>query len=149
MSTDTPSSPADDVILAKARQYIELSNRGTTAGMEKIFAVDAVYEGGSDHPAADRSTGVRQEGRAEILTSHQEFFDSLERGTWSVPDANYVVTAPGVVEFDIVNVTIVPRGGDPIGGTAHEVMRFNSDGMAVFVGGYTTGAADPLPTEPG
>ena len=137
-------SPSAARLIATAKRYIELSNQGTTVGMETVFASDAIYESGPDHPASTAAERLRFEGRDEILRTHQAFFDSLQRGTWTVPNENYVLTAPNVVEFDIVNVTIVPYDGEPSAYTAHEVMRFNDDGLAVHVGGYVEEPADPV-----
>ena len=141
--TQSRPSPSAAQLIATAKRYIELSNRGTTIGMETIFALGAVYEGGSDHPSATGTEGFRVEGRGEILRTHQDFFDGLQRGTWTVPDENYVLTAPNVVEFDIVNVTLIPHDGESAAHTAHEVMRFNNDGLVVHVGGYVKESVEP------
>ena len=142
--TQSGPSPSAAQLIATAKRYIELSNQGTTVGMEAVFAPDAIYESGPDHPAGTGAEGLRFEGRDEILRTHQAFFDGLQRGTWTVPDENYILTAPNVVEFDIVNVTIVPYDGKSAAHTAHEVMRFNKDGLAVHVGGYGKEPTEPM-----
>ncbi len=140
----TGTTPPNDVILAKARRYIELSNQGTTTGMEDIFAVDAVYESTADHPGDDAPNGVRIEGREAILEAHQGYFDSFIKGMWTVPDENYLVTEPGVVEFDIINITIVPHNGVAAAVTGHETMRFDANGMATHVIGHAKGPTEPI-----
>ena len=142
-----PDPPVDgsvqDKMVWAARLYIALSNALTTKGMEDVFAASAVYESA---PAPDGGgPNTRLVGRDEVLRAHQAFFDSLERGRWTVPAQNYRVTKPDTVEFAIPNVTYVLKS-EPVAVAfrAHEIMRFDRQGRAVYVTGQVTGQSAPL-----
>ncbi len=92
----------DDILLARARDYVEASNAHDLARIEPMFAPDAHYVSGR--------TGAYQ-GTADILAMMKGFFEQFADAAWRTD--NWRVVADDGVEFTF----ILSAGGQDRPGT--------------------------------